>query len=173
VEKKGFLPIGKIVGAHGVKGNVKVYSFAESLSLFEQESSILVVSAKGSEKIFKIKWIKPHGRVVLLSLEGIENRDQAETLIGSELFVKRDSLPKLVDGSYYWLDIIGLAVFTNDEKYIGRVESIIPTGSNDVYVVKDAQKDRDNEILIPAIESAVLEIDLEQKRMIVDLPEGL
>jgi 16S rRNA processing protein RimM len=173
VEKKGFLPIGKIVGAHGVKGNVKVYSFAESLSLFEQESSILVVSAKGSEKIFKIKWIKPHGRVVLLSLEGIENRDQAETLIGSELFVKRDSLPKLVDGSYYWFDIIGLAVFTNDEKYIGRVESIIPTGSNDVYVVKDAQKDRDNEILIPAIESAVLEIDLEQKRMIVDLPEGL
>ncbi|MBW1694182.1 MAG: 16S rRNA processing protein RimM [Deltaproteobacteria bacterium] len=173
MEKKGFLPIGKIVGAHGVKGNVKVYSFAESLSLFEQESSILVVSAKGSEKIFKIKWIKPHGRVVLLSLEGIENRDQAETLIGSELFVKRDSLPKLVDGSYYWLDIIGLAVFTNDEKYIGRVESIIPTGSNDVYVVKDAQKDRDNEILIPAIESAVLEIDLEQKRMIVDLPEGL
>lgn len=173
MEKKGFLPIGKIVGAHGVKGNVKVYSFAESLSLFEQESSILVVSAKGSEKIFKIKWIKPHGRVVLLSLEGIENRDQAETLIGSELFVKRDSFPKLVDGSYYWFDIIGLAVFTNDEKYIGRVESIIPTGSNDVYVVKDAQKDRDNEILIPAIESAVLEIDLEQKRMIVDLPEGL
>jgi 16S rRNA processing protein RimM len=106
-------------------------------------------------------------------LEGIENRDVAETLIGSELFVKRDSFPKLVDGSYYWFDIIGLAVFTNDEKYIGRVESIIPTGSNDVYVVKDAQKDRDNEILIPAIESAVLEIDLEQKRMIVDLPEGL
>lgn len=173
MEKKGFLPIGKIVGAHGVKGNVKVYSFVESLSLFEQESSILVVSAKGSEKIFKIKWIKPHGRVVLLSLEGIENRDLAETLIGSELFVKRDSFPKLVDGSYYWFDIIGLAVFTNDEKYIGRVESIIPTGSNDVYVVKDAQKDRDNEILIPAIESAVLEIDLEQKRMIVDLPEGL
>lgn len=173
MEKKGFLSIGKIVGAHGVKGNVKVYSFVESLSLFEQESSILVVSAKGSEKIFKIKWIKPHGRVVLLSLEGIENRDLAETLIGSELFVKRDSFPKLVDGSYYWFEIIGLAVFTNDEKYIGRVESIIPTGSNDVYVVKDAQKDRDNEILIPAIESAVLEIDLEQKRMIVDLPEGL
>lgn len=173
MEKKGFLPIGKIVGAHGVKGNLKVYSYAESLSLFEQESSILVVSAKEFEQIFKIKWIKPHGRVALLSLEGIENRDLAETLIGSELFVKRDRLPKLVDGSYYWFDIIGLAVFTNDEKHIGRVESIIPTGSNDVYVVKDAQKDRDNEILIPAIESVVLEINLEQKRMIVDLPEGL
>jgi 16S rRNA processing protein RimM len=173
VEKKGFLPIGKIVGAHGVKGNLKVYSYAESLSLFEQESSILVVSAKEFEQIFKIKWIKPHGRVALLSLEGIENRDLAETLIGSELFVKRDRLPKLVDGSYYYFDIIGLAVFTNDEKHIGRVESIIPTGSNDVYVVKDAQKDRDNEILIPAIESVVLEINLEQKRMIVDLPEGL
>jgi len=173
VEKKGFLPIGKIVGAHGVKGNIKVYSYAESLALFEQGSSILVVSAKEFEQTFEIKWIKPHGRVALLSLEGIESRDLAETLIGSELFVKRDRLPELVDGSYYWFDIIGLAVFTNDEKYIGRVESIISTGSNDVYVVKDTQKDRDNEILIPATESVVLKIDLEQKRMIVDLPEGL
>lgn len=173
MEKKGFLPVGKIVGAHGVKGNIKVHSYAESLSVFEQGSPILIASAKGFEKILTIKWVKPHGRVVLLSLKGIENRNLAKTLIGSELFVKRDSLPKLVEGSYYWFDIIGLAVFTNDEKYIGRVESVIPTGSNDVYVVKDTHKDRDNEILIPAIEPVVLKIDLGQKKMIVDLPEGL
>lgn len=173
MEKRGFLLVGKIVGVHGVKGNIKVYSYAESLSVYEQRSSIILVSAEGFEKNFKIKWVKPHGRIFLLSLEGIENRDLAETLIGSELFVKKDSLPKLLDGSFYWFDIIGLAVFTTDENYIGLVESIIPTGSNDVYVVKDSQKDRDNEILIPAIESVVLEIDLEQKRMVVELPEGL
>lgn len=173
MEKKGFLLIGKIVGAHGVKGNIKAHSYAESLSVFEREKSILVVNAKGFEKTFKINWVKPHGRAVLLSLNGIDNRDLAETLVGSELFVKRDRLPKLVDGSYYWFDIIGLAVFTTDDNYLGLVESIIPTGSNDVYVVKDARKGRDNEILIPAIESVVLKIDLEQKRMVVDLPEGL
>lgn len=173
MDKKGFLLIGKIIDAHGVKGNLKVRSYAESLAVFEQSGSILVVNAQEFAKIFKIKWVKPHGRVLLLSLDGVENRDLAEALIGSELLVKRDCLPELVDGDYYWFDIIGLAVFTTDEKYIGLVESIIPTGSNDVYVVKDEQKDRDNEILIPAIESVILSIDLEQKRMVVDLPEEL
>jgi 16S rRNA processing protein RimM len=173
VEKNGFFLAGKIVGAHGVKGNVRVHSFAESLSVFEKGSSILVISGRGFEKVFKVKWVKPHGRNALLSFAGIDNRNLAQTFIGSELFVKKDRLPKLDDGAYYWFDIIGLDVFTVDENHIGIVESIIPTGSNDVYVVKDARNDGVNERLIPAIESVVLKIDLNQKRMVVDLPEGL
>lgn len=173
MEKKGFFLAGKIVGAHGVKGNIKVHSFAESLSVFEQGSSILAVNARGIEKTLKIKWVKPHGRIALFAIVGIENRHLAETFIGSELFVKKDRLPKLADGAYYWFDLIGLDVFTHDENYVGIVESIIPTGSNDVYVVRNAQIDGDNERLIPAIESVVLTIDLDQKRMVVELPEGL
>ena len=173
MEKNGFLSIGKIVGVHGIKGNIKVYSYAESLSVFEKGSSVLVANDKGFKKTFKIKWVKPHGRVVLLSLQGIDNRNLSETLIGSELLIERDSLPDLEDGSYYWSDIIGLSVFTTDKTYIGLVESIIPTGSNDVYVVIDSTKDRDHETLIPALESVVLKIDLDKKTMIVDLPEGI
>ncbi len=168
-----FLTIGKIVGAHGVKGNIKVHSYAESLSVFEPGRSILVINAKGIEKTFEINWAKPHSRGVLLSLRGIDSRKSAEALIGSELFITRDSLPELEDGVYYWSDIIGLSVFTIDQQYIGRVESIIQTGSNDVYVVKDLSRDHDNETLIPALESVVLEIDLENNTMRVDLPEGL
>jgi len=173
VKKDGFLTIGKIVGAHGVKGNNKVHSYAESLSVFEPGRSILVINAQGIEKTFAIKWAKPHGRGALISLKGIDSRKSAEALIGSELFITQESLPVLEDGSYYWSDIIGLSVFTTDEQCIGRVESIIPTGSNDVYVVKDPSKDQDNETLIPALESVVLEIDLKHKTMRVDLPEGL
>ena len=173
MEKNGFLIVGKIVGTHGVKGNVKVYSYAESLSVFEADSSILVINAKGFEKRYKINWIKPHGRVILLSLKGIGDRNLAETLIGSELFIERTSLPELEDGAYYWSDIIGLSVFTTDEQYIGLVESIISTGSNDVFIVRDSKKNHDNETLIPALESVVLEINLEQKTMRVNLPEGL
>ena len=136
-------------------------------------SSILLINAKGSEKTYKIKWVKPHSRVILLSLQGIESRNSAETLIGSELFIKRANLPELEDGSYYWFDIIGLSVFTTDDQYIGLVESIIPTGSNDVFVVRDPNKKKDNETLIPALESVVLEIDFKQKIMRVELPEGL
>ena len=173
MEKNGFIPVGKIVGAHGVKGNIKVYSYAESLSVFKPDSLILLINPKGFEKNYKIKWVKPHGGTVLLSLEGVENRNSVETLIGSVFYIERATLPELEDGSYYWLDIIGLSVFTTDDEYIGLVESIIPTGSNDVFVVRNPNKDHDNETLIPALESVVLKMDFEHKTMIVDLPEGL
>jgi 16S rRNA processing protein RimM len=104
-----------------------------------------------------------------LSLKDITNISQAELLIGSEVFINKSDLPKLENDTYYWFDIIDLAVFTTDDKYIGRIESIIPTGSNDVFVVKDGDK----EVLIPGIESVVLSIDLNKKIMRVDLPDGL
>lgn len=169
----GFLPVGKIVGAHGVKGNLKVHSYAESVSVFKPGRLILVIHAGKIEKHFAINWAKPHGKSILLSFKGIEDRNTAETLIGAELFIERTDLPELEDGVYYWVDIIGLSVFTTDNQYIGRVESIMPTGGNDVYIVKNQIKDEHTEILIPAIESVVLEIDFENKTMRVELPEGL
>ena len=173
MKKNGFLIIGKIIGTHGVKGIVKVRSYAESLSVFKPSSLIIVRSIKGLEKVYSIKWAKPHQRVILLSLKEINNLNLAEELIGSELIIKQSKLPELEKGTYYWFDIMGLSVFTNEKKYLGIVESIIPTGSNDVYVVKDPDKDPDHEILIPALESVVLDIDLKQKIMRVALPEGL
>ena len=173
MEKNGFIPVGKIVGAHGVKGNIKVYSYAESLSVFKPGSLILLINPKGFEKNYKIEWVKPHGRTVLLSLKGVENKNLVETLIGSVFFIERANLPEPEDGSYYWLDIIGISVFTTHDEYLGVVESIIPTGSNDVFVVRDPNKVHDNETLIPALGSVILEIDLKLKTMRVDLPEGL
>ncbi|MBL7180869.1 MAG: 16S rRNA processing protein RimM [Desulfobacterales bacterium] len=169
----GFLLVGKVVGVHGLKGNIKVYSYAESLSVFEPGGPILAVNKKGLETTYIINWVKPHHRVALLSLEGIAGREFAETLVGSKLYIEKAKLPKLEDGSYYWFDLIGLSVFTTANEYLGNIEAIIPTGSNDVYVVKHPDKDHDNEILIPALASVVLEIDVNQKTMRVDLPEGL
>jgi len=173
VEKNGFLLIGKIIGVHGVKGNIKAYSYAESLSVFEPGSPILAVDEKGLETTYKVNWVKPHNRVILLSLGGIDSRHLADTLKGSKLYVEKAILPELEDGAYYWFDLIGLSVFTTDDEYIGSIASILPTGSNDVYVVKNPNKDNDHEILIPALASVVLEIDITKKTMRVDLPEGL
>jgi 16S rRNA processing protein RimM len=172
-KKNGFLTIGKIVGSHGVKGNLKVRSYAESETVFKPGKSILVIQAGLIEKKYSIKWAKPHGKSMLLSLKGVDDRNSAGTLIGAELFIERAELPDLEEGFYYWLDIIGLSVFSTDDQYLGRVESIMPTGGNDVYVVKNQDKNDHNEILIPAIESVVLEIDLKKRIMRVDLPEGL
>jgi 16S rRNA processing protein RimM len=159
----------KIVGVHGVTGTNKIFSYAESLSIFTPGLSILVCRPDGLERNYEINWVKPHARVALLSLNGVTNRDQAKALVGSELYFEKARLPKLAEGVYYWFDLIGLQVYTAENKYIGRLDSIIDTGSNDVYVVRCNQK----EILIPAIESVILSIDIEQKQMRVELPEGL
>jgi len=76
-------------------------------------------------------------------------------------------------GTYYWSDLIGLSVFSKDEDYIGRLTAILPTGSNDVYVVANVVQGHKKEVLIPALESVVVDIDLEKRVMHVDLPEGL
>ena len=113
--------------------------------------------------------MKRHRQTPLLSLKGINDRNQAEELLGAEIFIPKAELPSPEDGSFYWFDLIGIAVYTIEGVYLGRIESIMETGSNDVYVVQDDKK----EVLIPALESVVVQIDIQQKRMQVDLPEGL
>jgi 16S rRNA processing protein RimM len=173
VQKNGFLVIGMIVGSHGVKGHLKVRSFAESDTVFKPGTSIIVIQAGQNEKKYAIQWAKPHGKSMLVSLKGIENREAADCLVGAKVFINRSTLPELEEGSYYWIDIIGLSVFSTDDQYIGCIESIMPTAGNDVYIVKNDDKNDHHEVLIPAIESVVLNIDFKKKIMRVDLPEGL
>jgi 16S rRNA processing protein RimM len=148
-------------------------SYAESLSVFKPNSKLILRSPDGQENIYEINWVKPHTRNVLLALKGVSDRTQAEKLIGCELLIDKASLPELENGTYYWFDLIGLSVFTTEDKFLGRIESIISTGSNDVYVVKPPDGDEKDEVLIPALESVVLDIDLARQKMQVDLPEGL
>ena len=169
MEKKDHVLIGEIVGVHGIKGTNKIRSYAESLSVFKPGSSILVRESGGQEKSLEIKWVKPHTGTALILFEGIVEHDQAQALIGAVLFVPKEELPELEEGTHFWFDLIGMAVYTTEDAYLGRIESIIETGSNDVYVVRDKKK----EVLIPALESVVLDIDIKNKRMQVDLPEGL
>jgi 16S rRNA processing protein RimM len=167
--KKEIVLVGKIVGAHGVKGTSKISADVESLTIFKPGTALLVCSPDGSENSYEIDWVKPHSRGALLALKEVTSRDQAKTLVGAELYIQRARLPKLEDGAYYWFDLIGLKVYSSDDHYLGRLDSIIETGANDVYVVHK----EDREILIPALKSVVRSIDIESKIMQVELPEGL
>ena len=164
--------MGKIVGAHGIKGALKVYSYADSVSSFRPGSSVILKTGDW-EQAFTIAWVKPHHKTVLVAFEGVTNRNRAEELVGLELFMARESLETLEEGVYYWSDIIGLSVYTVENEYLGRVASVIQTGSNDVYVVKNDDGQDPAEILVPALEWVVLAIDVGRKTMCVDLPEGL
>ncbi|MDX1708150.1 MAG: ribosome maturation factor RimM [Desulfobacterales bacterium] len=161
--------IGKIVGVHGIKGTLKIHSFAESLEIFEPQTNITVSNPDGSEQVYEIDWIKPHARGALLALKHVNHRDQANALVGAELRIEKTALPELEAGVYYWYELIGLRVFTTDDRYLGQLESIIETGANDVYVVKEQER----EILIPALASIVRLIDIDARIMRVELPEGL
>jgi 16S rRNA processing protein RimM len=162
--------IGKIVGVHGIKGYVKIHCEADSFSIFAPGHSVIVRDSKGSRREMEIVDTRPQGRMLLLLLKGVTDRNTAEMLPGSDLLVEKSSLPELEPDTYYWSDIVGMSVVSVDGQPVGTVESLIETGSNDVYVV---QTPGAGEILIPAIASVVLEIDLNRKVMRVALPEGL
>lgn len=165
--------VGRVVAAHGIRGNLKVSSYAESLSVYETEGGIQVALPDGSVRLMTVRWVQPHGRHLLLNLDRVTDRNQAELLIGSELFADKSCLPKLEDDSYYWFDLVGLLVYDTTGDLLGRLERVIPTPGNDVYVVQDTQGEQGRELLIPAIGAVVLKIDLEGGTMIVDPPEGL
>jgi len=173
VDNANLLSIGKIVGAHGIKGVVKVFSYAESLARYQSGMQLFLKDSHGNRSVHTVNWAKPHSKTILLSLDGLQERSQAEAFIGSELFIEKTTLEELDEDSYYWDDLLGLAVYSVSGDYIGKLTAIIPTGSNDVYVAKQQSPDAQTEVLIPALVSVVKEVDLDRKIMRVDLPEGL
>lgn len=166
-----FLSVGKIVGVHGIKGNLKLYPYVESLVIFKSGHKILLRNPDGKRENHVIQSGEFYKKTVRLALKGIDNRNDAEKLIGNEVFIEKTALPDLEENEHYWFEIIGLDVFLEDGTSLGSVESIFQTKSNDVYVIKNSESGR--ETLVPAIQSVVTEIDLEKKRMTVILPEGL
>ncbi len=170
---KDVIQIGKIVAAHGIRGAVKVYSYAESLELYRPGTRLLLKLADGRKEILPVAWVKPHKGTLRLALETVSDRNRAEHLVGARIYADKAALPELDSETYYWFDLIGLPVYTTGGRFLGKVDHIIETGSNDVYVVKKGRGRKMQEILIPALKSVVRDIDLERQRMEVELPEGL
>ncbi len=167
--KNNLLSVGKIIGVHGIRGALKLYPYVESLSIFKSGHRVVLRDPDGKEESYVIQEGHPYKNILRLILARIDSRDAAERLIGSEIFIEKSLLPDLETNEHYWFEIIGLEVFQTDGAPLGKVVSIFQTKSNDVYVVRDAE----NEKLIPALQSVVVQIDLQNNRMIVDLPEGL
>ena len=168
-----YLKIGKITGTHGLKGALKIVSYAESSAIFKKGLSINIGKAVDQTITCLVNRVFPYKNGVCILLHGINECDQAEKLVGHNLFIAKEVLPQAKDDSYYWFDLIGLKVFTINNQYLGTLEDIIITGSNDVYVVHNLVEKKKQETLIPAMASVVIEINLIDKIMRVDLPEGL
>ena len=167
--EKDFLPIGKVVKPHGVKGRIKVEYFGEDLGHFSFYREIFIkdqVARLQAFEILEVAFQPPH---LILRLKGIGKREEVEPLVGKEILIKRNSLPDLEEGEYYWFDILGMTVETINGKTIGRVKEIFSTRANDVYVVEGRRK----EIFLPAREEVIQSIDIQKGRMKVIRMEGL
>ena len=168
-----WIALGKIVGAHGIKGALRIKPYTESAAAFQTSAPIRLSHKSGWEKAVEIQWVKPHSKGWLLAVKEIGNRDQAQALVGAEVLIERKRLPEPEEDTYYWSDLIGLSVFSEQGQSLGKIKTIMRTGSNDVYVVQDRSDGQTRETLVPALKSVVLEVNLEQRTMRVNLPEGL
>ncbi len=161
--------IGKITKPHGVKGELRVLPSSNNPHRFAQLNDIWLIGEDRQPVLQHIKGVRYHRNFVLLKLTGYDTLSQAEQLAGAELGIPKSRLRQLPDNTFYQFDIIGLKVYTADRRYLGKIKSILSTGSNDVYVVKGEAA----EYLIPAIKQAIKELDIAQGYIVLNALEGL
>ena len=160
--------IGQIVNTFGIKGEVKVVPFTDDITRFDDLKKVYVRSKK-SEQLYKVESVRYHKNMVLLKLEGIDNPEDAEKFKNSYLEIDRKDAVPLEEGTYFIADLIGLEVYTDDGKLLGKVEDIYNTGSKDIYVVED---ELGKQVLLPGIDEVIKEVILDD-RIIVHLIPGL
>ena len=163
------LEIGQIVNTFGIKGEVKVFPLTDDIKRFDDLETVYVKNKKESQ-LYNIESIKYHKNFVLIKFKEINTVEQAETLRNSYLEVDRAQAIPLNEGEYFIADLIGLEVYSDEGKLIGKVDDIYNTGANDIYVVKD---DLGKQTLLPGIKDVIKNVDLEKGQIIVHLIPGL
>ncbi|WP_455222843.1 ribosome maturation factor RimM [Kaarinaea lacus] len=161
-----FVVVGKISSAFGVKGWLKINSFTEPVTNILQFKPWYLQTRQTHQPWKSVKVIegRAHGKQVVVQLEGVNDRNQAELMRGLDIAVKRDQLPETHDNEFYWVDLEGLKVVNQEGIELGVVESLMETGANDVLVVR-GEKER----LIPYVMNEyILEVDLDAGTIIVD-----
>jgi len=165
------MAIGRIVGMHGLNGELRVEIHTDFPERFAVGKSIFLGAELAPQTIERARG---HKGMILLILAGVTERAQAEALREEWLFIPDAEALPLPEGEYYVHDIIGLAVMDEAGRSIGQVTDVLQTGANDVYIVFPAQDiNRGKEVLIPAIAEVVQAVDLEAKTLTISLVPGL
>ncbi len=163
-----FLQVGVISSTHGIRGEVKVFPTTDDPSRFKKLKKVLL--DEGKERLeLEVQSVKFFKQFVIVKFKGIDNINDIEKYKGKGLFVPREDAVPLDEDEYYIADLIGMEVFTGDGHF-GVVKDVMETGANEVYIV---ESDEHGEVLIPAIRQCVLDINVEEKKMLVRLLDGL
>lgn len=164
-----WVPVGDITKTHGLKGEVKLRPMVIDPSLVQGAHRVRIVGddAEPVEKV--LEKVRGQGGRWIVKFKDCKTIEEAQILVGRSLEIYSEDFQPLPEGEYYWFQIEGLQVFDEEGRYYGTVNEIIVTGSNDVYVVQDGDK----ELLLPMIDSVVKSIDLKENKLIFHIIEGL
>lgn len=171
-----FITIGQIINTHGNRGELKIRPITDDASRFEELKTIYAIDPANEKKTDRMEDRRPltiqtvrfHKNMVLITFKEIADMNQAEAVKGYYLQLPESELKPLPEGRYYIYQLEGLKVYEGDQCY-GTLVEVLQPGSNDVYVVRDDQR----EILVPALKTVIQKVDLAAGRMDVILPPGL
>ena len=160
--------VGKISNPHGIKGWVKVISFTDPIENILSYKK-WTISDNQTEKTYCLEDSRIQGNKIVIKLEGVNNRDDADLLKNLQIEVNRSDLPKLDENSYYWEDLVDFNVIDIKGMHVGKVDSLFRTGSNDVLVIINKTKQR---LLVPFIMVEVIKyVDLDKELISIDWAE--
>lgn len=164
--------VGKIVNTQGIRGELRIISSTDFPDeRFKVGSKLYIGDAKNNDKLeVTVTSCRLHKNFHLLKFAGFTNINEVEQFKGKELFVSEEMLTELDEGEFYYYEIIGCEVFSEEGELIGKVKEILSPGANDVWVI---QRHGKKDALIPYIDDVVKEVDVENKKIIIHLLEGL
>ena len=165
---KKYITVGQIINTHGIKGELRIFPLTDDIKRFEKLDNIYM----GDNKIeYNIKGVKYVNNLVILKLEGLDNINDVLKYKQEYIYIDEEEKLELPEDHYFIFDIVGCKVFDLDDNEIGEIKDVITYSSNDVYVVKDKEKNKEH--LIPAKKQFVKSIDIEDKIIIIDPIEGM
>ena len=163
------LQVGVISSTHGVRGEVKVFPTTDDVKRFKNLKKIILDTGK-EQLPLEIEGVKFFKQFVILKFRGIDNINDIEKYKGKRLLVDREHAVKLKKDEYFIADMIGMDVFTEDGELFGALKDVMETGANDVYIIEMSDG---KEVLVPAIKQCILDVDIENRKMVIHLLEGL
>lgn len=164
-----FLRVGVISSTHGIRGEVKVYPTTDDPERFLELDEVILDTGR-EHKILEIEGVKFFKNQVILKFKGYDNINDIEKYLKKDLLVDREHAVELGENENFIADLIDMEVVTDEGKVLGTLTDVIETGANDVYAVKTPEG---KEILLPAIRDCILDVNVDEKRMIVHVMEGL
>jgi 16S rRNA processing protein RimM len=167
-----FLLIGEVLRPHGVRGELKVRLLTRHPEHLAALKTVYLDRDPASTTpiAYTLKAMRPHQDYGLLTFKGIDDRNAAERLREHYVLVALADAVPLADDEAYLYQLIGIELYTEDGARFGTLTEVMETGANDVYIIDSEQH---GEVLLPAIDSVILQVDMEAQRMTVHIPEGL